>query len=57
MKLRYFLIPTIEHKYDSSVVTYMLAIHKVRGSILGLGRCFLKCILLVYTSFYPEITC
>ena len=57
IKLRYFLIPAIKHKYGISMVTHMLAILKVWGSILIWGRCFFKYILRIYTSFFPEITC
>ena len=49
MKLRNFPIPKIKHKYDSSVVRYMLAILKVWGSILGQGRCF----LIIFYEFTP----
>ena len=46
----------IKQEYNSSVERHMLANQKVWGSILSQGMPFLYCPVLIYTSFYTEIT-
>ena len=47
---------SINHKYSSSVERYMLANHKVRGSILSEAVLSFRYHVRIYTSFYTEIT-